>query len=35
MDTHHELEENVRIRAEMERVGGKLYKKFRVYKKQL
>jgi hypothetical protein len=35
MDTHHELEENVRIRAEMERVGGILYKKFRVYKKQL
>ena len=35
MDTHHEMEENVRIRAEMERMGGKLYKKFRVYKKQL
>jgi hypothetical protein len=35
MDTHHEMEENVRIRAEMERMGGKLYKKFRVYKKDL
>jgi hypothetical protein len=35
MDTHHEMEENVRIRAEMERMGGKLYKKFRVYKKML
>lgn len=35
MDTHHEMEENVRIRAEMERMGGKLYKKFRVYKKEL
>ncbi len=35
MDTHHELEENVRVRAEMERIGGKLYKKFRIYKKQL
>jgi len=35
MDTHHEMEENVRVRAEMERMGGKLYKKFRVYKKQL
>jgi hypothetical protein len=35
MDTHHEMEENVRVRAEMERMGGKLYKKFRVYKKTL
>ena len=35
MDTHHELEENVRVRSEMERLGGKLYKKFRVYKKEL
>jgi hypothetical protein len=35
MDTHHELEVNVRVRAEMERMGGKLYKKFRVYTKNL
>lgn len=35
MDTHHELEENVKVRAEMQRMGGKLYKKFRVYKKDL
>jgi hypothetical protein len=35
MDTHHELEVNVRIRAEMERMGGKIYKKFRVYTKNL
>lgn len=35
MDTHHELESNVRVRAEMEKMGGKLYKKFRVYKKYL
>ncbi len=35
MDTHHELEVNVRVRAEMERMGGKLYKKFRVYTKAL
>ncbi len=35
MDTHHEMEENVRVRAEMERMGGKLYKKYRVYKKKL
>jgi hypothetical protein len=35
MDTHHELEENVRVRAEMEKMGGKVYKKFRVYQKSL
>lgn len=35
MDTHHELEENVKVRAEMERMGGKLYKRFRVFKKEL
>ncbi len=35
MDTHHELESNVKVRAEMERMGGKLYKRFRVYQKRL
>ena len=35
MDTHHEMEANVRVRAEMERMGGKIYKKFRVYQKNL
>jgi len=35
MDTHHELESNVRVRAEMEKMGGKLYKRFRVYQKKL
>lgn len=35
MDTHHELESNVKVRAEMERMGGKLYKKYRVYQKAL
>jgi len=35
MDTHHEMETNVRVRAEMERMGGKIYKIFRVYQKQL
>ncbi len=35
MDTHHEMESNVKVRAEMERMGGKLYKKYRVYKKDL
>lgn len=33
MDTHHEMETNVRVRAEMERMGGKIYKRFRVYQK--
>lgn len=35
MDTHHELEENLKVRAEMEKMGGRVYKKFRVYQKAL
>jgi hypothetical protein len=35
MDTHHEMEANVKVRGEMERMGGKIYKKFRVYQKAL
>jgi hypothetical protein len=35
MDTHHEMEANVRVRAIMERMGGKVYKRFRVYQKPL
>jgi hypothetical protein len=35
MDTHHELESNVKVRAEMEKMGGKIYKRFRVYQKKL
>jgi hypothetical protein len=35
MDSHHEMESNTRVRAEMERMGGKLYKRFRVYQKSL
>jgi len=35
MDTHHEMESNVKVRAEMERLGGKIYKKYRVYQKTL
>jgi GNAT superfamily N-acetyltransferase len=35
MDSHHEMETNVRVRAEMERMGGKVYKRFRVYQKAL
>jgi hypothetical protein len=35
MDTHHEMEANVKVRGEMERLGGQLYKKFRIYQKAL
>ena len=35
MDTHHEMEANVKVRAEMERMGGKIYKKFRAFQKAL
>lgn len=35
MDTHHEMEANVRVRSEMERLGGKIYKVYRVYQKPL
>lgn len=35
MDTHHEMEANVRVRAEMERLGGQIYKIYRVYQKPL
>jgi hypothetical protein len=35
LDTHHEMESNVRVRAEMERMGGVIYKRFRVFQKDL
>ncbi len=35
IDTHHEMETNTRVRAEMERMNGVVYKRFRVYQKQL
>jgi hypothetical protein len=35
IDTHHEMESNVRVRGEMERMGGEVYKKYRVYQKDL
>jgi len=35
IDSHHELETNIRVRAEMERLGGVVYKRFRVYQKDL
>lgn len=35
IDSHLELESNTKIRAEMEKMGGKVYKRFRIYKKDL
>jgi len=35
IDTHHEMETNQRVRAEMERMGGEIYKRFRIYQKSL
>lgn len=34
-DSHHELENNQQVRAEMERGGGRVYKRFRIYQKEL
>lgn len=35
MDSHHELETNIKTRTEMERAGGHVYKRFRIFRKQL
>ena len=35
IDSHHELESNTKMRAEMERMGGQLYKRYRIFKKNL
>jgi hypothetical protein len=35
IDSHLELENNTKMRAEMERMNGKVYKKYRIYKKDL
>jgi len=35
MDSHQELETNISVRAEMERVGGQVYKRYRVFEKPL
>ena len=31
-DSHHELESNTKMRAEMERMGGQVYKRYRVFR---
>ncbi|MDO8928045.1 MAG: hypothetical protein Q7W54_03560 [Bacteroidota bacterium] len=35
LDSHLELENNTAVRAEMERMGGKVYKRFRIFGKTL
>lgn len=35
MDSHHELETNTKVRAEMERGGGVIYKRYRIFQKPL
>jgi hypothetical protein len=35
IDSHLVLEDNMRMRAEYERVGGKVVKKYRIYQKTL
>ena len=35
MDSHLELESNAKVRAEMERMGGIVYKRFRIFQKDL
>jgi hypothetical protein len=35
VDSHLELEDNFKVRAEMERAGGKVYKKYRIFTKDL
>ena len=34
MDSHLEMETNLKMRAENERIGGVVYKRFRVYEKE-
>jgi hypothetical protein len=35
IDSHLELEDNVKVRAEMEKMGGIVYKKYRIFQKGL
>ena len=35
IDSHLELETNTKIHAEMQRMGGKIFKRFRIYKKPI
>jgi predicted GNAT family acetyltransferase len=35
IDSHLELEYNYKVRAEMEKMGGEVYKRYRIYQKTL
>jgi len=35
IDSHHEMESNVKVRAEMERADGRVFKRFRIFQKAL
>jgi ribosomal protein S18 acetylase RimI-like enzyme len=35
IDSHLELETNLKVRAEMEKMGGQVYKRYRIYQKSL
>lgn len=35
IDSHLEMETNTKVRAEMERMGGVVYKKYRIFAKDL
>ena len=35
IDSHLELETNVKVRAEMEKMGGQVYKRYRIYQKSI
>lgn len=35
IDSHLELEDNTKVRSEMEKLGGKVYKKYRIFKKDI
>jgi len=35
IDSHLELEDNTKVRAEMERMGGYVYKRYRIFEKKL
>ena len=35
IDSHLELEDNRKVRAEMERMGGTVYKRYRIFQKPI
>jgi len=35
IDSHLEMEKNTQVRAEMEKIGGEVYKRYRIYQKTI